>query len=101
MNEPAPVADDASRGTETGWRPHRGDRLLVLAGNARQAAYWCREWRVDPRTEATYAYSLRDVAACRGGVRYAIVGTFWDDPPRDATEILDRLKLLGAEEWRP
>lgn len=53
-------------------------KTLLLAGNAAQAANWCREHGI-ALSEATYVFSPEQVRGYREPP-YAVVGTFWDAP---------------------
>lgn len=54
------------------------DRLLILAGNATQAAQYCREHDI-PLSEARWVMSADQIRGYHDP-EYVVTGTFWNNP---------------------
>jgi hypothetical protein len=87
--------DDAS------WRPSPQDRLLVLAGNYRQYVCWCAQHGINPRTDAVYVHQVDQLRERHRSHRVAVVGTFYEDRPREAVDIIGYLHTHGVKDWSP
>ena len=74
--------------------PRRPAPILVVAGNARQFADWCREHGLRERQDAIYVSSERALRGRQGG-SYVLTGTWMDR--RDIREIEQSLRIVGAQ----
>jgi len=69
-------------------------RIIVLAGNYRQAAQWARENGISPH-DFIYPDREEKIMGLRG-LNYVRVGTFWERD--DAFRIMDRLIISECKE---
>ena len=72
-----------------------GTRLIIVAGNMRQADTWRRERGLSP-TEAPYACHVSHVLGMAPGTKFVRIGTWYDK--RENIETLAALAQRGYEE---